>query len=102
MKENLNLRRYRRKYVVTYSMMTEEFIASDSASTINVWDTDEWEEARRVNVTIKCVDGNGVVNAQPLHYLNELELWNDQVLANVWCRDHVVAINPSAKMVLNM
>jgi len=86
---------------VTYNMMDEEFVVSDGTSILYMWDRDTLEETRRLNVTIKYPDANGTIISQPLNYLNELEFWNEYVLANVWYRDYIVAINPESGSVVN-
>ena len=85
---------------VTYNMMKEEFIVSDGTSMLYMWDRDTLEETRRVNVTLTWADANGTLTTEALSYLNELEFWNEQVLANLWYSgDYIVAINPDTGLV---
>ena len=70
-----------------------ELIVSDGSNVLHFWDAKTFKELRRVSV----VDQNG----QAVDRLNELEyLPKEQlVLANVWYKDYVVAINTATGVV---
>ena len=59
---------------------------SDGSNVLHFWDAQTLEETHTVQAS--HVDGRVIKN------LNELEMWNGYVLANVWYTDHILAINP--------
>ncbi len=65
-----------------------EFIVSDGSNTLHFWDVDTLKEKRRVRVTRQ--------NGEPAKRINELELVNGRVLANVWYEDVILIIDPES------
>ena len=70
----------------------EEFVVSDGSEFLFVWDVnDGMEEKRRIKVTTS--DGKSV------KYLNELEAYKGDILANVWYSDVILRIDINTGMV---
>ncbi len=64
----------------------EGLIFSDGTASLRVIDPETYEVRREIAVTI---------NGRPLRYLNELEMIDGLVWANVWQTGYVVAIDPA-------
>lgn len=64
----------------------EGLIHSDGTSTLRVLDPETYEVRRSVDVTL---------NGRPLRNLNELEMIDGLVFANIWQTDYIVAIDPT-------
>lgn len=63
----------------------DSLILSDGTSTLRFLDPETMTEKRRVTVTI---------GGRPLDQLNELEMVDDELLANIWHSPFIVAIDP--------
>jgi len=64
----------------------EALVLSDGTPTLRFLDPDTLAEQRRVAVTVR---------GRPLDQLNELEMVDGEVLANVWQTNFIVAIDPA-------
>ncbi len=64
---------------------TDALVLSDGTSALRFLDPDTLAEKRRVTVTVR---------GRPLDQLNELEMVDGEILANVWRADFIVAIDP--------
>ncbi len=64
---------------------TDALVLSDGTSALRFLDPDTLAEKRRVTVTVR---------GRPLDQLNELEMVDGEILANVWRTDFIVAIDP--------
>lgn len=67
--------------------MGDQFIMSNGSSELAVRNVSDFELIR----TVEVIDANG----NPINALNELECVGDQVLANIWRLDVIVAIDPT-------
>lgn len=65
--------------------MEDALVASDGSSTLRVLDPDDYTVRRTIPVTIE---------GRPLAMLNELEVVDGLILANVWLTGFVVGIDP--------
>lgn len=65
----------------------DALVLSDGTSTLRFLDPDTLAERRRVTVSL---------NGQPIDQLNELEMIDGEVFANVWRTDYIVAIDPAS------
>ena len=84
---------------VTYDASTQEFIVSDGSEWLFFWDRDTLKEKRRIQVTVPQLsmgtnNGEQPLMDMPVNYLNELEMVNGLVFANIWYQNVLVAINP--------
>lgn len=68
----------------------ERLILSDGTPVLRVLHPDTLEEESRIPVTYE---------GRPLKWLNELEVINGEILANVWHADEVAAIDPASGVV---
>ncbi|WP_326523087.1 glutaminyl-peptide cyclotransferase [Sphingomonas sp.] len=66
--------------------LDDSLVLSDGTSALRFLDPDTLAERRRVSVTVR---------GRPLDQLNELEVIDGQVYANVWQTDYIVAIDPA-------
>lgn len=64
-----------------------QLVASDGTSTLRFLDPEDYSVARTVSVTL---------NGQPLPRLNELEVVNGLILANIWKTGFIVGIDPAS------
>ena len=62
-------------------------VASDGSSTLRFLDPQDYSVQRSVSVTFR---------GRPLAQLNELEVVNGMILANVWQTDFIVSIDPAS------
>lgn len=65
----------------------DQLVASDGTDQLRFLNPDDYSLEREVSVTL---------NGQPLGQLNELEVVNGLILANVWKTDFIVIIDPSS------
>lgn len=65
-------------------------VASDGSDTLRFLDPEDYSVQRTVAVTINC---------RPLARLDELELVDGMILANVWMTDFIVGIDPGTGIV---
>jgi len=83
---------------ITYDAAAQEFIVSDGSDWLIFWDRDTLKEKRRIQVTVPQISrgegGEQYLSNKPLMYINELEMVNDLVFANVWYQNVLVAIGP--------
>lgn len=86
---------------ITYDTSKHEFIVSDGSDYIFFWDRDTLQEKRRVRVTLRqLLNNNGdddeepETSTRPVQHINELEMVNGLVFANIWYQDVLVAIDP--------
>lgn len=63
----------------------EHLIMSDGSAELRFLDPETYREIRRITVT---------ENGEPVSKLNELEMINGKIFANVLGRDHIAVINP--------
>lgn len=63
-----------------------DLILSDGSATLRVLDPRNFRERRRINVT---------VGGRPLRQLNELEIVDGRIWANVWMTSSIVIIDPA-------
>lgn len=71
----------------------EHLYLSDGSAELSVRDPDNFHEIRRIVVR---------AHGKPVALLNELEWWQDSLLANVWRSDHIVRINPESGCVTGL
>ena len=64
----------------------EGFVHSDGSATLRILDTETYEVRRSVDVTM---------NGRPLRRLNELEMIDGLVYANIWGAPFIAAIDPA-------
>ena len=85
---------------ITFDASKREFIVSDGSDYIFFWDRDTLQEKRRVQVTLRQLLNNGdgdkepQISKRPVQYINELEMVDGLVFANIWYQDVLVAIDP--------
>jgi glutamine cyclotransferase len=85
---------------ITYDASKHEFIVSDGSDYIFFWDRDTLQEKRRVQVTLRQLLNNGdddeepEISKRPVQHINELEMVNGLVFANIWYQNVLVAIDP--------
>lgn len=83
---------------ITYDANAKEFIVSDGSDWLHYWDRDTLEEKRRIQVTIPQLsngaDGKPQLSSKSVRYINELEMVNGFVFANVWYQNTLIAIDP--------
>lgn len=87
---------------ITYDASKREFIVSDGSDYIFFWDRDTLHEKRRVQVTLRQLLNNGdgddgeetKISKRPVQHINELEMVDGLVFANIWYQDVLVAIDP--------
>lgn len=65
--------------------LSNQLVASDGTSALRFLDPETYEVERTIRVTF---------NGQPLPQLNELEVVDGLILANVWYTDYIVGIDP--------
>ncbi|GMI27611.1 hypothetical protein TeGR_g7378 [Tetraparma gracilis] len=73
------------------TLLGGDYVASDGSDTLVTWDGGTMEEKGRVRV--RTTDG------KPVRYLNELEAYRGDVLANVWYSDVLLRIEPASGLV---
>ena len=85
---------------ITYDDARHEFIVSDGSDFLFFWDRDTLEEKRRVQVTLRNLVSNNddddepEISTRPVQQINELEMVNGLVFANVWYQNVLIAIDP--------
>ena len=87
---------------ITYDDARREFIVSDGSDFLFFWDRDTLEEKRRVQVTLRNLVSNNddddddepEISTRPVQQINELEMVNGLVFANVWYQNVLIAIDP--------
>lgn len=86
---------------ITYDASKREFIVSDGSDYIFFWDRDTLQEKRRVQVTLRqLLNSNGdddeepQITKRPVQHINELEMVDGLIFANIWYQDVLVAIDP--------
>lgn len=71
----------------------DELILSDGSATLRVLDPRTFAERRRINVT---------VGGRPLRQLNELEIVDGRIWANVWMTSSIAIIEPATGVVTHI
>lgn len=69
---------------LTYIPKTQQFVMSDGSAVLTFRDQ-QFTATKKITVTL---------NGNAIDQLNELEMWNDKVLANRWYSDTIFVINP--------
>ncbi len=72
-----------------------DLVISDGSSYLFVWDAETREEKRRVRVHTNDEQGN----ARFVRYINELEYYEGDILANVWYSDEILRIDVETGLV---
>lgn len=75
----------------TYDKKHDEFIVSDGSAFLHVWDRETLKQVRKHQ--IMRLNGRQATN------INELEMWRDRVVANVWFERVLLIINPKTGLV---
>ena len=73
--------------------LPEGLVMSDGSSTLSVLDPDTYEVMREIEVTM---------NGRPVRQLNELELVDGLIFANVWHQPFILGIDPANGEVRNL
>ncbi|MFW2439855.1 MAG: glutaminyl-peptide cyclotransferase [Arenicellales bacterium] len=71
----------------------KQLILSDGSSVLRFLDPVTFKETRRLSVS---------QSGRPIEHLNELEMVNGNIFANVWLTDHLVIISPDSGQVLGV
>jgi len=66
-----------------YNAATNQVVISDGSAWLMFWDADTFEELRRVRVRM---------GKRAIHHLNEIDMYQGDLLANVWFQDKILRI----------